>query len=203
MTKSPPLPVSAWFDLISGGLRFHHTCFLSGSTMPPQRTSTSSSSKRAQPMGAKTKKAIAAAPEDVESDDPFESPDEETTKRRVAAARQKKQGAEDGDDEVQIVRNGRGDEEEEEGEKTIPKELLTRLLHEFFTKDTTRISRDANATVGKYFDVFVREAIARTAVEKQSGFLEVCYERNQTPFHPRPGDNLLRSKLWLSGGASC
>src|SRR5687768_7928633 len=54
-------------------------------------------------------------------------------------------------------------EEETEPEKSIPKDLLTRILHEFFTKDATRISRDANAAVGKYVDVFVREAIARAA----------------------------------------
>jgi centromere protein X len=74
-------------------------------------------------------------------------------------------------------RSKRGEFEEEEipPEKTIPKELLTRLLHEFFAKDATRLSRDANAAVGKYVDVFVREAIARTAVEKQGGFLEVSW----------------------------
>ncbi|KAM5351859.1 hypothetical protein ACJ41O_004582 [Fusarium nematophilum] len=64
-------------------------------------------------------------------------------------------------------------DEEPEPEKTIPRDLLTRLLHEFFAKDATRISRDANAAAGKYFDVFVREAIARAAVEKDGGFLEV------------------------------
>ncbi|OAA46355.1 CENP-S complex, centromere protein X [Metarhizium rileyi] len=58
-------------------------------------------------------------------------------------------------------------------EKSVPRELLTRILHEFFTKDSTRISRDANAAVGKYMDIFVREAIARAAVEKNAGFLEV------------------------------
>jgi hypothetical protein len=79
------------------------------------------------------------------------------------------------DNEVEEVAARQNDDKEEDepaAEKTIPKELLTRLLHEFFAKDATRISRDANAAVGKYVDVFVREAIARTAVEKQSGFLE-------------------------------
>jgi hypothetical protein len=64
-------------------------------------------------------------------------------------------------------------EGEPEPEKSIPKALLTRILHEFFAKEATRMSRDANAAVGKYVDVFVREAIARTAVEKRGGFLEV------------------------------
>lgn len=82
------------------------------------------------------------------------------------------------DDEVEEAAARQIDDKEEDepaAEKTIPKELLTRLLHEFFTKDATRISRDANAAVGKYVDVFVREAIARTAVEKQSGFLEASH----------------------------
>ena len=68
---------------------------------------------------------------------------------------------------------GGGGEEPREAEKAVPRELLTRILHEFFAKDATRMSRDANAAVGKYVDVFVREAIARTAVEKKGGFLEV------------------------------
>ncbi|KAH8195960.1 hypothetical protein TruAng_009880 [Truncatella angustata] len=81
--------------------------------------------------------------------------------------------------------NHNGEEEEEEGEEeeeddmddepqaSIPPELLTRLLHEFFEKDGTRISKGANEAVAKYMDIFVREAIARAAVEKEGGFLEV------------------------------
>jgi centromere protein X len=68
-----------------------------------------------------------------------------------------------------------GGEDEEPPEKTIPADLLTRILHEFFGKDATRISRDANAAAGKYVYVFTREAIARAAVEKRGGFLEVCH----------------------------
>lgn len=67
------------------------------------------------------------------------------------------------------------DGEDDEPQKTIPPELLTRLLHTFFEKDGTRISKDANEAVAKYMDVFVREAIARAAVEKNGGFLEVCF----------------------------
>jgi centromere protein X len=67
-----------------------------------------------------------------------------------------------------------GDEDDEDEPKnTIPPELLTRLLHTFFEKDGTRISKNANEAVAKYMDIFVREAIARAAVEKESGFLEV------------------------------
>ncbi|KAI1354130.1 CENP-S associating centromere protein X-domain-containing protein [Xylaria sp. FL0043] len=82
-----------------------------------------------------------------------------------------------GDMDVEAVEHGAEtievDEEDEETKKTIPPELLTRILHEFFEKDGTRISKDANKAVAKYMDIFVREAIARTAVEKGNGFLEV------------------------------
>ncbi|KAK4038149.1 mitochondrial carrier domain-containing protein [Parachaetomium inaequale] len=64
------------------------------------------------------------------------------------------------------------DKEDEDREK-IPGELLTRVLHAFFEREGTRITRDANAAVGRYVDVFVREAIARAAVEREGGFLEV------------------------------
>jgi centromere protein X len=63
-----------------------------------------------------------------------------------------------------------GDEEER---KTIPPELVTRLLHEFFENKGTRLSREANAAVARYMDVFAREAIARAAAERDGGFLEV------------------------------
>jgi centromere protein X len=57
---------------------------------------------------------------------------------------------------------------------------LTRLLHEFFTDDGTRIGKGANRAVGKYMETFVRETIAKAAFEKQgedagvgAGFMEV------------------------------
>ncbi|KAK1459731.1 hypothetical protein CMEL01_02730 [Colletotrichum melonis] len=66
------------------------------------------------------------------------------------------------------------EEAEDEGpDNTIPPELLTRLLHEFFEKDDTRLSKDANLAAGKYMDIFVREAIARCVHERPGGFLEV------------------------------
>ncbi|KAK4213604.1 CENP-S associating centromere protein X-domain-containing protein [Rhypophila decipiens] len=93
--------------------------------------------------------------------------------------RDKQRGGASMDEEMEV--DGEEEEEEEEEEdddtrKTIPPELLTRLLHELFEKDETRITRDANDAVAKYVDVFVREAIARAAAERGSGtggFLEV------------------------------
>lgn len=78
--------------------------------------------------------------------------------------------------EIDEEDDGREEEDEEdevEERKTIPPELLTHVLHGFFEKDGTRVSKDANAAVAKYMDIFVREAIARAVVEKEKGFLEV------------------------------
>ena len=56
---------------------------------------------------------------------------------------------------------------------TIPPQLLTRILHGFFERDSTRLTKAANDAVARYIDVFVREAVARAAVGKTAGFLEV------------------------------
>ncbi|KAJ5746951.1 uncharacterized protein N7511_008647 [Penicillium nucicola] len=70
-------------------------------------------------------------------------------------------------------------------EPTIPAKLLTRLLHQHFQNEKTKVAKDANGLVAKYVDVFVREAIARAAYERAEtdgnssgrrvgdGFLEV------------------------------
>ncbi|KAJ5312004.1 hypothetical protein PENANT_c022G01388 [Penicillium antarcticum] len=70
-------------------------------------------------------------------------------------------------------------------EPTIPSKLLTRLLHQHFQNEKTKVAKDANGVVAKYVDVFVREAIARAAYERAEtdgnsggrrvgdGFLEV------------------------------
>lgn len=71
---------------------------------------------------------------------------------------------------------------EDEQPKRIPPELLRRLLHEAFDKDTTRVSKEANAAVARYFDIFVQEAIARTAAERNGRFLEVRFYR--FPLYP-------------------
>ncbi|KAK3293605.1 CENP-S associating centromere protein X-domain-containing protein [Chaetomium fimeti] len=82
-------------------------------------------------------------------------------------------GARDGGD-MDDVSDGEGDEDdEEEDREKIPPELLTRILHAFFEREGTRVTRDANAAVARYMDIFVREAIARAAVERAGGFLEV------------------------------
>ncbi|KAL4880926.1 CENP-S associating centromere protein X-domain-containing protein [Aspergillus karnatakaensis] len=51
----------------------------------------------------------------------------------------------------------------------IPSKLLTKLVHHHFKNEKTKIAKDANKVVAKYIDVFVREAVARAAFERQEG----------------------------------
>ncbi|KAI9158571.1 Centromere protein X [Paramyrothecium foliicola] len=125
--------------------------------MPPKQASRSGRGTHQTRKG----KQPATVDDEVASSDPFESSDERHAPdvNDVGTRKRQRPPADAGD--------------VDEAEKTIPRDLLTRVLHEFFAKDGTRISRDGNAAVGKYVDVFVREAIARAAVEKKGGFLEV------------------------------
>ncbi|ATY65716.1 hypothetical protein CCM_00241 [Cordyceps militaris CM01] len=121
--------------------------------MPPKQASGS----RSRTQAGSSRQAAEERSDASASSDPFDSGDDDSPPRRRPHA-DKSAAAAAGDSTA---------------DKSIPKDLLTRILHDLFEKDATRVSRDANAAVGKYVDVFVREAIARSAVEKRSGFLEV------------------------------
>ena len=54
-----------------------------------------------------------------------------------------------------------------DSEATIPQPLLVRLLHEHFADKTTKIDKRAIQVLQKYFEVFLRESIARAALRKK------------------------------------
>lgn len=137
--------------------------------MPPKQAT---STTRGRPSGSKNKPATAsrasagadqpsAKAKGKQRARPTESPEAQNENEQMDV---------DDDDEAQRVAEVSDDEEPE---KSIPPDLLTRILHEFFEKDGTRITKDANNTVARYMDVFVKEAIARSAAEREGGFLEV------------------------------
>ncbi|KAI9721821.1 MAG: hypothetical protein M1812_002157 [Candelaria pacifica] len=81
-------------------------------------------------------------------------------------------------------------ESSQDATPTLPPKLLTKLLHEHFTDDRTRISKDANKVVAKYMETFIKEALARAALEREEsasgggatdGFLEVEDLENLAP----------------------
>ncbi|KAK7978258.1 hypothetical protein PG996_004303 [Apiospora saccharicola] len=133
---------------------------------PAGSTAGSSTSQNTKAPAAKAKATLAkrpaqqrAAAQTNESDtDPFADSQQEASQDVMEVV--------DDDDEEDV-------DEEEDPPKTIPPELLTRILHTCFEKEGTRISKDANKAVAQYMDIFVRESIARVALEKEAGFLEV------------------------------
>ncbi len=93
------------------------------------------------------------------------------------SAKRRQQANEPPEAEIQEIESGGDageDDENEDPKQTIPPALLTRILHEFFEKKGTRLTKDANEAIAGYMDVFVREAIGRAAEERKSRFLEVC-----------------------------
>ena len=72
-------------------------------------------------------------------------------------------------------------DDDEDPPLTIPSELLTTLLKHHFKTSKMGLREDAKEVASKYIEVFVREAIARAAFERENdregkgnrGFLEV------------------------------
>ncbi|KAK4978330.1 hypothetical protein LTR66_010646 [Elasticomyces elasticus] len=51
---------------------------------------------------------------------------------------------------------------------TIPAPLLTRVLHESFADKNMKITKDANQVMGRYIEIYIREALARAAMMKKA-----------------------------------
>lgn len=133
--------------------------------MPPKQSTAGAS--RGRPPGSKNK----AAPSTAAGKKPSAAA---KGKQRAEPSESPERRRRDGSEELmQVDQDLDDDEDDEEPEKTIPSELLTRILHEFFEKEGTRITKDANNALAKYMDIFVKEAIARAAAERDGGFLEV------------------------------
>ncbi|KAM0711013.1 hypothetical protein Q7P35_001752 [Cladosporium inversicolor] len=50
---------------------------------------------------------------------------------------------------------------------SIPRALLLRLMHEHFASNETKIDKHALAVLEKYFEIYIREAIARSLLAKK------------------------------------
>lgn len=113
---------------------------------PPTTTSARSNKRKSIPFDLSDSDDLPSDPEDL-----IAAP------RRVRSA----------DTESNATTANNTSENEEEAIPGIQPQLLTRLLHENFDDKTLRISKAANSTLCKYVDIFVREAVARAALEKR------------------------------------
>lgn len=152
---------------------FVHLCSVAAFKMPPKQSTSAGAASRGRPAGSKNKvDKSSVKPTDKGKGKQravaSESPEPEASHRH---SRNENEQEHMNVDREAVASNL--DENEDEQEKTIPPDLLTRILAEFFEQDGTRITKDANSAVAKYMDVFVKEAIARAAAERFGGFLEV------------------------------
>lgn len=134
--------------------------------MPPKQST--AGAPRGRPPGSKNKAAAASTAASRKPNAPAKG-----KQRAQPSESPGPRPRDDSDEAMEVDEDLDDDEDDEVPEKTIPPELLTRILHEFFEKDGTRITKDANNAVTKYMDIFVKEAIARAAAERDGGFLEV------------------------------
>lgn len=139
--------------------------------MPPKQST--SSTPRGRPPGSKNKASTSSRPAAAEKPSVASMSAKARGKQRAEAS-DEAEPMEVDEQAEDVTQQDDDDDDDDEPEKTIPPELLTRILHEFFEKDGTKITRDANSAVAKYMDIFVKEAIARAAAERNGGFLEVC-----------------------------
>lgn len=141
--------------------------------MPPKQSTSTGAAPRGRPAGSKNKVDKPSAASKTTKAKPA---DKGKGKQRAVAS-ESPEPQDEHMDVVRAVETGVDDQDDDDDElepgKTIPPDLLTRILAEFFEKDGTRITRDANTAVAKYMDIFVKEAIARAAAERNGGFLEV------------------------------
>lgn len=119
------------------------------------RTSTGSTSRPA----AKTQQRRQTPSEDEDEDEEEDEEDDDDDSDDERSARQ------------QRPRPSNSNQQPEQPQPTsaIPANLLTRLLNTNFASESTRISKAADKAVGRYMDIFVREAVARAAVESAKG----------------------------------
>lgn len=167
-----------------------HICFLSCSRhalihqstpstsscaiMPPKQSTSTTS--RGRPPGSKNKTSTTARAGAAATTKSAASKGKGKERAEARDSSSPNRVTEDNDaEEVPEIMEIDSDDDEEPS-KTIPPDLLTRILHEFFEKEGTRITKDANNAVAQYMDTFVKEAIARAAAERQGGFLEVSVE---------------------------
>ncbi|KAG4434164.1 hypothetical protein IFR05_010356 [Cadophora sp. M221] len=108
--------------------------------------------------------------EDDDDEDPFSS------QPLQAAARRKSTTS-----KANTSRRGAADENEREMENaakadgrqiSIPPDLINVIMHGFFNQENTRMSKDANAAVGRYIETFVREGLNRADWAKRHGWEE-------------------------------
>lgn len=136
----------------------------------PRKASASNQQARAA-----AKKARTVQDEDEDEDEDMEDEEDEGDKDD--------DDADDGDAGRDSVdgqdTNDDDDDDDEAGPPVIPEELVLRILQQHSHDKDLRITKNAGTVLSQYIDIFVKEAIARTANDKHRSILDVSLSDGQ------------------------
>ncbi|KAL8767221.1 MAG: hypothetical protein Q9209_006226 [Squamulea sp. 1 TL-2023] len=139
---------------------------------PPRPAANKSSKRKSRPTPRRKSAPITNTPSSTESND-----------EAISLAAEQTTDSEN--DHETSSATAAGPSGSQDPPPVVPPKLVTKLLYHHLEKhdgEAMKIGKEANKIVGKYFDTFVREAIARAAFERSQadeaagtgdGFLEV------------------------------
>ncbi|KAH7342663.1 CENP-S associating centromere protein X-domain-containing protein [Rhexocercosporidium sp. MPI-PUGE-AT-0058] len=114
---------------------------------------------------------VAEREEGEDDEDPFSSQPPAAARRKSNTSKPTPRQAA-ADDDREIEGGGRNGGKADGRQISIPPDLINVIIHGFFNQDNTRMSRDANAAVGRYIETFVREGLNRADWAKRHGWEE-------------------------------
>ncbi|KAJ5614792.1 hypothetical protein N7528_008446 [Penicillium herquei] len=132
---------------------------------PSKPTASSSSVPKAQPTASSSTSAGKRARDVVENTLPA-TPSDFATDSESEAGDVERPVSEEPDYILAEITHPAPEEDITTSAPQINPKLLTGIFHHFFKNEKTRISKDADAMMAKYMDLFVREAIARGKLER-------------------------------------
>lgn len=151
---------------------------------PPAPVETSTSKAKGKRPSSDYSHALPATPSDFGSDSESETSDRDV-ERPIS---------EEPDYILAEIINRTPQENIALGTPQINPKLMTAIFHHFLKNDKTRISKDADAMMAKYMDLFVREAIARGKLERDLV--------NESKGRSGPGDNFIEVCILYPTGLS-
>ncbi|KAL5328915.1 hypothetical protein ACEPPN_002424 [Leptodophora sp. 'Broadleaf-Isolate-01'] len=111
-----------------------------------------------------------------DDEDPFSSqPLQGATRRKSTNSKantSRRDAADDHDRKMEIEGRSGSVGKADGREISIPPDLINVIMHGFFNQENTRMSKDANAAVGRYIETFVREGLNRADWAKRHGWEE-------------------------------
>lgn len=110
-------------------------------------------------------------------------------------AAQNSEKSDEEDDDSDVFMQDSVTKKPQDDPAAIPPKLITRLLHEHFAKEDTRITKDAMVVLAKYIEVFTVEAVGRANEERtEAARQDSTVDANFLEVRHLPGPVLYRGR---------